>query len=303
MYKRIGEKNMKRFLLILFLLFSNSYLHCGTFIDTVYSFIPGTVQSAGQSPEYFPNNIFGPPSRLASWTIPESRPEELCSIGIGGEITVGLKNGVIRNGEGVDFIIFENAFQRLIDGKIFAEPAIVSVSQDGVNFIVFPYNEWTLEGMAGKTPTNGQISPFDYPDCGGDGFDLSVVGLDYITHIKIKDVSLIVTINATHPYYQPQFLVSGFDLDAISILYPDYSSIIDLTDEKPSIQELKDRFVVNIDKGKVYVYNLQGVLVYSIEANSLCEIPKSKLPKGFLIFSIYDFSNNKKITRKFINFY
>ncbi len=294
---------MKRFLFILVFLLSNSFLHCGTFIDTVYSFIPGTGQNAGQSSEYFPKNIFGTPSCVASWTIPESRPEELCSIGIGGEIIVGIKNGVIRNGEGVDFIIFENAFQRLIDDKIFAEPAIVSVSQDGVNFITFPYNEWTLEGMAGKTPTNGQISSFDYPNCGGDGFDLNNVGLDYITHIKIKDASLIVSINETHPYYQPSFLVSGFDLDAVAVLYPDYSSIIDQTDTKLSIQEMNDRFVINLIRGTISVYNLQGILIYSSEASSLCEIPKSILPKGFLIFSIYDYSTSDLITRKFLNLY
>jgi len=301
--KRIGEKNMKKFFFILIILFSNTFLYCGTFIDTVYSFVPGSGQNAGQSTEYFPNNIFGAPSGNASWTIPESRPEELCSIGIGGEIIVGIINGVIRNGEGVDFVIFENAFQRLIDNKIFAEPAIVSVSQDGVNFITFPYNEWTLEGMAGKTPTNGQISPFDYPNCGGDGFDLSNLGLDYITHIKIKDVSLIVSINETHPYYQPQFLVSGFDLDAVSIIYPDYSSIINETIDRPSIQETNDRLIVSLSKGTISIYNIQGIMVYSLEANSFCEIPKSSLPNGFLIISVYDSSNNLLITKKVVNFY
>jgi len=288
-------------LTIIYFLIINSKIFAGTFIDTVYSFKPGFGQNAGQSPEYFPKNIFGPPSSSASWTVPESRPEELCSIGLNGEIIVGLKNGIIRNGPGVDFVIFENAFERLVDGKIFAEPAIISVSQNGTDFISFPYNEWTLDGMAGKTPTVGSQNPFNYPQCGGDGFDLEVLGLDYITHIKIHDVSLLVTINETHPYYQPPFIVSGFDLDAVAIMYPDYTNIIEnKTDDKVLI-DIKDKYcIISSDLYEIDVFNINGLLINKFQGESII-IYKDKLPSG-LIFFVLKYKNGSQNVVKKINY-
>lgn len=286
------------FLSIVFLFTINSIIFAGTFIDTVYSFKPGTGQNAGQSSEYFPNNIYGPPSSSASWSVPEARPEELCSIGLNGEIIVGLKNGVIRNGEGVDFIIFENAFERQIDGKIFAEPAIISVSQNGIDYYTFPYNEWTLEGMAGKTPTIGSENPFNYPRCGGDGFDLDVLGLDYVTHIKIRDVSLIVTINETHPYYQPPFIVSGFDLDAIAIKYPDYSNITENTINDIQLTELKDNYLIfSFDLCEVDVYNINGLLIKKFAGEKIF-VNKNSLPNGIIIILLKLKNGTQKVFKK-----
>ncbi len=271
------------------------------FIDTVYSFTPGIGQNVGQSPEYFPMNIFGAPASSATVSVPASAPEDILSLGIGGEIIVGIRSGKIYDGEGVDFIIFENAFKRDFDGVIFAEPAIVSVSQDGVNFIKFPYNEWTLSGLAGKTPTIGSEDPFNYPACGGDGFDISELGLDYITHIKIKDVSKIVCINETHPYYQPEFMVTGFDLDAISIRYTDKpTSVANDIKSQVAFSETGDSFTfASPYKFSVGAYSLNGNLEKHIECNEIAEISKSELPSGLIIFIIE--GNGKKEIVKAIN--
>lgn len=273
----------------------------GNFIDTVYSFTPGSGQNVGQAPEYYPNNIFGPPSSKATEKFPASMPEDLLSIGIGGEIVLGIKSGKMYNGAGVDFVIFENAFKREIDGVIFAEPAIVSVSQDGNNFVEFPFNEWTLSGLAGKTPTIGSISPFNYPLCGGDGFDIQELGFEYITHIKIKDVSRIVSINQTHPYYQPEFMVTGFDLDAVAIIYPTQTTSIENESNNSKIlKETNNSYIFECeDDFNVYAYSLNGTQIHSTSGFNSIEISKSELSEGLILFVVQ--TGSKKELIKVLN--
>lgn len=182
-------------------------------IDTVYKFLPGTGQNSGQSSEYFPQNIFGLPDTNASEYTPSSDPKQICSIGLGGEIIIGFKNYIIFDGDGPDFTIFENAFINPITKKVFAEPSIVSVSEDGINFYDFPYDAMTLVGCAGITPTNGKANPFDAQKSGGDKFDLSIVGLTRVKYIKIKDICNDILQNPAHPFFDP--IISGFDLDAV----------------------------------------------------------------------------------------
>lgn len=275
--------------------------NAGTFIDTVYSFKPGTIQFVGQGTEYFPMNIFGPPSSSASRVVPASSPYDVCSIGIGGEIILGLKNGRILNGDGVDFIIFENAFERQIDGVVFAEPAIVSVSQNGIDFIEFPFNSWTLDGLAGKTPTNGLENPFDISVSGGDGFDLEVLGLDFITHIKLKDTSRIVSQDEKHPFYQPEFIVSGFDLDAIAIVH--HKTETSITESKVlefEVSEFSDRIIVSSHSTfNLSIFDAQGKKVLSIASSGIKEIDRTILPNGFLIFVLEN--GKSKSIHKLIN--
>ena len=61
-------------ILILFVLFISSS-KSQIFIDTVFSFTPGTIQFGGQSAEYYPNNIFNAPSISATKYIAETIPE------------------------------------------------------------------------------------------------------------------------------------------------------------------------------------------------------------------------------------
>ncbi|OGU57523.1 MAG: hypothetical protein A2X64_04650 [Ignavibacteria bacterium GWF2_33_9] len=211
------------YILLIFLIFlgDNSFLYCFDFekgsIDTMIAIYPGEGQNSGQSPEYFPQNIFGIPSRIATANTPEVSEDQICSLGLGGEIIVGFKNKYIYDGEGPDFTIFENAFISPINKKVFAEPGIVSVSEDGVNYIQFPYDYNTLEGCAGISPTNGKEDPFDPLVSGGDAFDLSKIGLKKIKYIKIKDFCLEILEDENHEYYDP--IMTGFDLDAVTSMY------------------------------------------------------------------------------------
>ncbi len=204
----------KYFFIALLLTFSPAFSQVYQFpIDTVFWFLPGKGQNLGQDSVYFPQNIFNLPDTNASETIPSSSPKNICSIGLGGEIAVGFKKFFIIDREGPDFTIFENAFINPITKKVFVEPAVVSVSEDGVNFLEFPWNYNTLEGCAGTKPTNGKRNPFDPLVSGGNSFDLSIVGLKQVRFIKIKDICDIILADSDHPFYDP--LLSGFDLDCV----------------------------------------------------------------------------------------
>lgn len=183
-------------------------------IDTVLYFKPGKGQNVGQDSAHFPMNVFKLPDSSASEYVGSSSPDDICSLGLGGEIIVGFKNYYIVDAEGPDFTIFENAFINLITKRAFAEPGIVSVSEDGTNFIEFPYDSLSLEGCAGTRPTNGRANPFDPSVSGGNPFDLGKIGVKKARYIKIKDFSEYVLATKSHPFYDPT--ISGFDLDAVA---------------------------------------------------------------------------------------
>lgn len=220
-------------IIFLFIFIFSFNLKSQLFIDTVYSFTPGTLQYTGQSEEYYPMNIYGPPSINATKYIQETTPEQILSLGLDGEIIVGLKNNLIINKPGPDFIIFENAFINQFNNKVYAEPAIVSVSKDGITFFEFPYNVNSLTGLAGVTPTIGKEDPFNYPACGGNAFDLSDLNIDSVRFIKISDITTQILNNTKHPNYNPT--LSGFDLDAVSII--NHSDIINSVTSRNIIAE------------------------------------------------------------------
>jgi hypothetical protein len=180
-------------------------------IDTVFSVSFGTGTTFGQSGMYFPMNIYGLPDTNARIDVPAATQEQVLSLGLNGSITIGFKNYMIRDMQGNDFTIFENAFQYL-DHRIFIEPAKVEVSKNGIDFYSFPFDSLTLNGCAGTFPTNGNENPFDPAVSGGNNFDLADIGMDSIIAIRIIDVSSII-LQSEHPLYNP--IVNGFDLDAV----------------------------------------------------------------------------------------
>lgn len=256
------------------------------FIDTVYHFQPGEGQNSGQSTEYFPKNIFGPPSKNATETIPESSPSEVLSIGMGGEIIVGFKDSYLVDGPGIDFIIFENVFLNPINQKLFAEPALVSVSEDGIKFIEFPFDSLTLEGCAGTKPTSGKANPFDYPHSGGNGFDIATLGLTKIKYIKIKDITEMILQNTSHPFYDPT--LSGFDLDAIAGLY--------VVDEHTLVSDNQNS---TISQCNITAYDYLGNKIVSFENISEPELFQA-LDKGcyFLVIQSNSVIHYKRICLK-----
>ena len=140
---------------------------------------------------------------------------DVLALGVGGEIILGFA-GTIVDGPGVDFIVFENAFQVSGGAAIFQEPAEVAVSDDGATWTVFPCDLGDLprSRCAGLTPTlstpeNG-ISPVDPTVAGGDGFDLGEIAVAAVRFVRIRDRA------ASSAAAAPS---AGFDLDAISVVH------------------------------------------------------------------------------------
>ena len=174
--------------------------------DAVASFTPGS--GAGFGENYFPDNVLGPPDQspgLNEYTA-SSKPQEVLSLGHGGEIILEFKDNTIVDGDGVDFTVFENPFISFVDNKPFVEAGIVSVSQDGETFVEFPYDTATWEGLAGVTPMKNNYEFTDPGVSGGDLFDLATVGLEWASYVKITDLGDIK---------QEGDWNGDFDLDAV----------------------------------------------------------------------------------------
>lgn len=132
----------------------------------------------------------------------------------GGSITLAFTNNIVVNGEGPDFVVFENVFYVGGDPeRRWMEPAIVSVSKDGSAFYTFPYDfvphytesgeincynpycyinaDGSSRGFAGVTPVysnGGSPDPRDPAAAGGDAFDLSAITqarLDWVRYVRI----------------------------------------------------------------------------------------------------------------------
>lgn len=184
-------------------------------LDTVKVFISGQGQRNGQGSAFFPANVLSGPSAIARDTVPSTDPREICSLGLGGTITLGLKRSVIVDGPGADFTVFENAF-RYGAGRIYAEPATVEVSRDGATWTMFPFDSLDGRGLAGTTPTSGQ-DPYDPSRSGGNSYDLADVGIDSVRWVRITDVTGMILSNPKSPLYDPT--LTGFDLDVVLALH------------------------------------------------------------------------------------
>jgi hypothetical protein len=187
--------------------------------DAVERFTPGSGQTSGQDAKYYPANILGLPDSSARDSVPSVDPVQILSLGLGGEIVLRFDRHPIIDRPGMDFTVFENAFRYRIGARerIYAEPAEIAVSRDGITFISYPYDSLTLAGCAGVTPTNGDRDPFDPELSGGNSFDLADLGIDSVRFVRIHDVTAIVRDNRAHPYWDPT--LTGFDLDAVLSLH------------------------------------------------------------------------------------
>jgi hypothetical protein len=181
---------------------------CRGFAQSVHSVSYGNGAGFGQN--NYPNVVLGPPKGGGAG----QGGTDVLSLGIGGEIVLDLGSCRLIDGPGYDFIVFENAF--LIGGKPsspFKELGIVSVSNDGINFLEFHCHNasYPYDGCAGWSPVyshpNNDISPFDANTAGGDAFDLSDLGVTEARYIKIRDLEGFGAGGA-----------AGFDLDAVSVI-------------------------------------------------------------------------------------
>ena len=94
--------------------------------DAVAQFSPG--DGAGFGDNYFPDNVLGPPDPdpVVNEFSPSNKPQELLSLGHGGEIVLEFTDNYIYDGEGVDFTVFENVFTSFFTGGPYIEAGIVA---------------------------------------------------------------------------------------------------------------------------------------------------------------------------------
>jgi hypothetical protein len=167
-------------------------------------------EGAGYGQEALPGVVLGAPSGGGEF----KGGLDVLSLGKGGSITLRLGTEAV-DGSGPDIIVFENAFRIISGGSTYAEPAELSVSEDGLAFLAFPCNsnERPYLGCAGVSPVyagsdDGSVSATDPTQSGGDAFDLADVGLPRARFVRLTDRGTADPIpNQT-----------GFDLDAVAVV-------------------------------------------------------------------------------------
>ena len=158
-------------------------------------------EGAGYGQSFYPENILGPPDPDATPQSPAFGEDELLTLGKNGIVVVEFVDNTVVNGEGPDFTVFENVMDT--GSGFFRECAFVEVSQNGINWIMFPYDAGTFAGLAGAWPTTGE-DPANPEVSGGDQFDLADLGLDWIRFVRLTDCGDSVSDGGL------------FDLDAIA---------------------------------------------------------------------------------------
>lgn len=141
---------------------------------------------------------------------------DVTSLGDGGSLVLEFENNVIVDGEGVDLLVFENAFvpSGASPESVFAELGEVSVSQDGETWFTFPCSatSYPYGECAGWHPVfanvdTNSIDATDASVAGGDGFDLGELGLGWARYVRIADRPELAGGSGT------------FDLDAVAIVH------------------------------------------------------------------------------------
>jgi hypothetical protein len=185
------------------------------FADAVTEYTVGA--GGGFGSEFLPDAVIGPPRGGG----PIQQSLDVVSLGNDGTITVRFDLPLICDGPEADFVVFENAFHvGTPEGPVFEEYGIVAVSQDGVEFVEFPYDATSHAGLAGRVPVlshpdNG-IDPLDPSVAGGDTFDLADLGLAWVAYVRITDPGAAIPDPGDRI---PPGDKGGFDLDAVAALH------------------------------------------------------------------------------------
>ncbi len=176
-------------------------------------------EGAGFGQDHLPEAVLGPPGG-ARYDAAETSPEELVSLGDGGEIVLEFDRPAIVDGPGADFVVFENPFWVQGDPTdVWAELGEVSVSADGETWHTFECDTETDEpgqwpGCAGWTPTKQydpeKVIPLDPEQTGGDAFDLADLDVERARFVRIRDLE---------GQGNADFDNVGFDLDAIGVVH------------------------------------------------------------------------------------
>lgn len=145
------------------------------------------------------------------------------SLGNGGSAVATFDRPII-DGEGYDFVVFENAFD-----STFMELAFVEVSSDGVNYFRFPSKSTATEDKASQTTSHYYNLAGRYSYNYGVGFDLSELEDNaLLDKNNIRFVRLVDVVGGTdtdsqgniiYEYNENAYVyASGFDLSGIGVI-------------------------------------------------------------------------------------
>jgi hypothetical protein len=167
---------------------------------------------AGFGADRMPGIVLGPPEGGGL----DRGGLDVVSLGTGGSIVLSFETNPIVDGAGADFIVFENAFNQGGDAmNPFANPAEVSVSDDGLSWTAFPCTAKTFPygSCAGWHPvlsaSSNTIACTDVMRAGGDAFDLAMIGVSHAKFVRIVDQGAQACSAAS------MVNTNGFDLDAV----------------------------------------------------------------------------------------
>ena len=207
---------------------------------------------------------------------------EAVSLGDGGSALLTFERP-IRNGEGPDFVVFEND-----NIGTFLELAFVEVSSDGEHFVRFPATSLTptdeqvgsfgsvdptfINNLAGKFKI-GYGTPFDLEELA----DSANINIDSIVYVRVIDV--IGTIDPQYATYDAfghivndpwptNFASSGFDLSGVGVIHQKPVGINN--HEMPQVFAYPNPcngtlYIINENAENVALYDMNGRLLQVVE--------------------------------------
>jgi len=275
-------------------------------VDFQRSYMQITDTALGLASAGSPSNALG----MANSTI--------VSLGDGGSITLRFDQA-IKNGPGADFAVFENAFANPLDSALaFLELAFVEVSTDGVNFVRFPAISYLQTDSQITNETYSQASKINnlagkYVSNYGTPFDLEQlkdstgIDIDQIFFVRIIDVVGILNNKYTqydhyeNPINDPwptPFPSSGFDLDAVAVLYQNPSAILEETwatenfkiYPNPCNEVLHISWKSTLEIQSYYISDLQGKILLQGKIKNNQSVSTQALLPGLYYFHTAGFS-------------
>ncbi|HCP45439.1 MAG TPA: hypothetical protein DIU15_05325 [Deltaproteobacteria bacterium] len=164
--------------------------------------------------------------------------------GVNNYVVIGWGDFWAVNGPGVDFVVFENAFE-VSPGVRFMDHAVIYLSLDGETWVPFPHDytapdetvysmdpdHW--QGFAGVEPVllnelNNPVDPFDSLHAGGDAFDLDLLPDDggpaqQVRELGFSYLKLVTAPTVINPdtddFFVRDPVSNGADIDGVYARY------------------------------------------------------------------------------------
>jgi len=172
---------------------------------------------------------------------------DVFSIGYGEHLVLSWGGRRVRNGPGVDFAVFENAFHYGA-GSTFMDPIVVEVSIDASTWVALPHDYVAADehtyapltsawvGFAGVTPVrlhaeSNPVDPFDAAAAGGDHFDLDSLSPEGEAGRIRRTGFVYLRLSPAHDHDNPDTgepfprdgVSNGPDVDGVAARYVDAS--------------------------------------------------------------------------------